>query len=257
MKRHIFSTVVYLTAVFAFGGCRQMSSGEKVQANAESQKIIFSASPLETKQTPETVRQRKPRLPSLLEDENPPSSSKTPLGKFDFKNFTYPLLRGWQDQDSEEAELIDGKRAINKEKIGLELVRTQFGDFTGDGAENALVILRIDTGGSSAPHLVYIFDWKDDKPELLWHFRTGDRANGGLKKVWAENGELWLELWSKDRYLLGQIETMKVEGDDANLCCPNFYTRSHYAWNGKNFTLRGERQTFDVQNPNAQTPKPQ
>ncbi|MCV4614916.1 hypothetical protein OFM04_33990, partial [Escherichia coli] len=71
------------------------------------------------------------------------------------------------------------------------------------GAKEAVVILKIETGGSAIPQLVYIYKWKDEKPELLWNFRTGDRADGGLKSIRAENGELIVELFGRDRFLLG------------------------------------------------------
>ena len=99
-------------------------------------------------------------------------------------------------------------------------------DVTGDGEDEAVVILKIETGGSAIPQLVYVFTWKDGKPELIWPFRTGDRADGGLKDVRAENGQLVIELYGQDRFILGQTETGKITDDREQLCCPTYFTRS-------------------------------
>ena len=204
----------------------------------------------------------------LLDDRN--KTTQSPLGTFDFKNHTYELPRGWQNPDgTTEITLVNGKvapveaatsedmdpetkAAVKAERrIGMSYVTTKYFDITGDGEDEALVILKIETAGSAIPQLVYVFTWKDGKPELIWPFRTGDRADGGLKDLRAENGELVVELYGRDRFILGQTETGKITGDEEQLCCPTFFTRSRYKWNGKNFLMQGKRLTFSVADPNA------
>jgi len=210
-----------------------------------------------------------PNLQSeLLADKDKQSAS--PLGTFDFKNFTYPLPRGWQHPDGDEIVLVNGKlepkfedigddmspeqKATQKaeRRIGMSYVTTKYLDVDGDGEDEAAVILKIETGGTAIPQLVYIFEWKDGKPELQWNFRTGDRADGGLKDIRAENGELVIELYGQDRFLLGQTETGKITGDEEQLCCPIFFTRSFYKWNGKNFLMQRKRLTYETANLSAQ-----
>jgi hypothetical protein len=147
--------------------------------------------------------------------------------------------------DEEKAEVRQTRR------IGMSYVTTKFMDVTGDGQDEAFVILKIETGGSGLPQLVYIFTWKDGKPELLWPFSTGDRADGGLKDIRAENGLLVLELYGQDRFVLGQRETGKITDDEEQLCCPTFYTRSLYKWNGKSFLMQGKRLTYSLSNRSA------
>jgi hypothetical protein len=213
-----------------------------------------------------------PKLPNLqaelLEERNRTTSA--PIGNFDFKNYTYELPRGWQNPDgTTEITLTNGKVApieknINdsmpdeakaeakaQRRIGLSYVTTRFFDLTGDGEDEAVVVLKVETGGSAIPQLVYIFTWKDGKPELIWPFRTGDRADGGLKNIWSENGELVVELYGKDRFLVGQTETGKITGDEEQLCCPTHFTRTTYKWNGKNFLLGKQRLTLSLADPNA------
>ena len=203
----------------------------------------------------------------LLDDRH--KATSTPLGSFDFKNFTYPLPHGWQNPDGTDLTLTDGRRVpvskfINDDmednekaearamrRIGMSHVTTKYLDVTGDGQEEAFVILKVETTGNAIPQLVYVYEWKNDRPELIWNFRTGDRADGGLKDMRIENGELVIELYGQDRFLLGATETGKITGDEEQLCCPNFFTRTHYKWNGRNFQMQGKRLTYSVANPST------
>ncbi|MBK8302361.1 MAG: hypothetical protein IPK98_02660 [Chloracidobacterium sp.] len=204
----------------------------------------------------------------LLDHKN--STTAFAIGTFDFKNYTYELPRGWQNPDgSTEITLINGKvapvetntndkmddaakaAAKAERRIGLSYVATKFFDVTGDGEDEAVVVLKIETGGSAIPQVAYVFTWKAGKPELIWPFRTGDRADGGLKNIFAENGLFVVELYGQDRFLLGQIETGKITDDVEQLCCPTNFTRSAYKWNGKNFLMQGKRLTFLIADPNA------
>lgn len=198
-----------------------------------------------------------PKIPNLQAEltDDRHKTTNSPIGKFDFKNFMYPLPRGWQDSDGKEVELIDGKRPMEMteevERIGLSYVTTKFLDVTADGQDEAIVILKIDTGGSAIPQIVYIFTWKTDTPEMIWYFRTGDRADGGLKDIRAENGGIVIELFGQDRYIVGELDTAKVTGDEEQLCCPTHFTKSRYKWNGNAFRLEGKRLTYLTADKNA------
>lgn len=212
-----------------------------------------------------------PAIPDLQKEILDDRGKKTasPLGQFDFRNFTYPLPRGWQHPDGDEITLADGKlqpklRDISEEmspeekaearaerRIGMSYVTTKYLDVDNDGEDEAAVILKIETGGNAIPQLVYIYGWKDGKPELQWNFRTGDRADGGLKDIRAEHGEMIVELYGQDRFLLGQTETGKITGDEEQLCCPTHFTRTFYKWNGKVFLMQRKRLTFQTADPAA------
>lgn len=215
--------------------------------------------------------QPSPSIPNLqaeiLDDRGKTTSS--PLGKFDFKNFTYPLPRGWQHPDGDEITLVNGslkphfkdiqeemtpeeKAAARAERrIGMSYVTAKYLDANADGADDAVVVLKVETGGNAIPQLVYVYEWKDGQPSLLWNFRTGDRADGGLKDMRVENGEVVVELYGQDRYLLGQAETAKITGDEEQLCCPTHFTRTVYKWNGRNFQMQGKRLTYEIANSTA------
>lgn len=191
--------------------------------------------------------------------ENPPvllsieknETSDAPIGKFDFKNYAYPLPIGWQGAGIREITLENGIFPMNKMQIGATYVGTKFGDVTGDGQEEAMVVLKIETGGSANPQIVYVFEWKDEKPEMISYFRTGDRADGGLKDLRAENGELVIQLYGQDRYLIGELETMKITGDEEQICCPTYFTRTRYKWDGNVFRLQGKRETYSITDKTA------
>ena len=215
-----------------------------------------------------SVASQMPDLQSeLLDDRH--ATSASPIASFDFKNFTYPLPRGWQNPDGSDLTLTDGRvvpvakfvsddmedeekvEARASRRIGMSYVTTKYLDVTGDGQDEAVVILKVETTGAAIPQLVYVYEWQDGAPKLLWNFRTGDRADGGLKDMRVENGEFVVELFGQDRFLLGETETGKITGDEEQLCCPTFFTRTSYKWNGRNFLLQGKRLTYSIPDPAA------
>ena len=205
----------------------------------------------------------------LLDDRD--KTTNAPIGAFDFKNYTYDLPRGWQNPDgTAEIKLTNGKiapisRDVNEKmaddekadakqqrRIGMSYVTAKYFDVTGDGVDEAVVVLKVETGGSAVPQLVYVFTWKVNAPELIWPFRTGDRADGGLKNVIADNGDLVVELYGQDRFLLGQTETGRITDDLEQLCCPTYFTRTVYKWNRNAFVMQGKRLTYSLSDPTAE-----
>ena len=242
--------------LFVLNGCA--GSGVENQENAAGSSSVLAvkaAEQIPVRENPDGENSNSaPLLPpdtqaEILDDQNKTTNSE--IGKFDFRNYSYPLPRGWQDDDGKDAVLEYGERPLAEKRIGLSYVTTKYGDANGDGIEEAFVILRIVTAGSAIPQIVYVFTWKDEKPDLVWHFRTGDRADGGLKNVYTKNGKLVVELYGQDRYILGEVETMKITGDEEQLCCPTYWTRAEYEWNGSEFRMRGKRLTFSVADKNA------
>ena len=245
--------------------CASQTASETVPEPQPTEPVAMSSFAAQAAPAPS------PQVPNLqaefLDDRYKTTSS--PLASFDFRNFTYPLPRGWQHPDGDEIALVNGhldpkfkdihedmspeeKAAARLERrIGMSYVTTRFLDADADGQDEAAVILKIETGGSAIPQLVYIYAWKDGRPELRWNFRTGDRSDGGLKDLRAENGELVVELYGQDRFLLGQYETGKITGDEEQICCPLYFTRSFYKWNGRSFQLQRKRLTYEVANPSA------
>lgn len=219
--------------------------------------FLFSACEENVRETPKIepnspvpTGEAENRQEMLLSVEKNETSSE-PVGKFDFKNYVYPLPAGWQGAGIKEITLNGGAYPMNKEHVGATFVGTKFGDVTGDGREEAMVVVKIETGGSANPQIVYVFEWRKEKPAMIAYFRTGDRADGGLKDLRAENGELVVQLYGQDRYLIGELETMKIPGDEEQICCPTYFTRTRYKWDGNVFKLQGKRETYSITDKNA------
>ncbi len=256
--RSIISILVLAALALSSSCTSEADNPSNVQLAVSA--IPTSASPLPSP-TPAI-----PNLQSELTDTRHKTTT-SPIGNFDFQNYSYALPRGWENRDGSEIVLVNGRvepisaditedmtgeekaeaRAIRR--IGLSYVTTKYFDATGDGEDEAVVILKIETGGAAIPQVVYVFTWKDGKPELIWPFRTGDRADGGLKDIRMEGGLILVELYGQDRFLLGQTETGKITGDEEQLCCPTHFTRTAYKWNGNAFQLQGKRLTFSVVEP--------
>jgi hypothetical protein len=166
--------------------------------------------------------------------------SKQAIRSVDFANFTFP----WPSElgDSKKTFTLrsgelkpsrDEKGAVDE--MGATLESIVYGDLTKDGVEEAMVVLNIITGGSAVPHAVYLYAPHDGRVILLWAFSTGDRAEGGLRQLYAESGDLMLERYSP----------VGSRGD----CCPTLFTRARFEWQDNRFRQKGKEETLP--NPQA------
>jgi hypothetical protein len=252
MKEKIAGSVWLVAVIFSlfFSACQN-----KVQTTQNTAVDPLPTPDAAAAPSPSPEASPSPRIPNLQAEltDTRNKSTEAPIGKFDFKNFTYPLPRGWQGAGVEELSIENGIAPASQvdKQIGLSYVTAKYLDVTGDGQDEAVVVVKIVTAGSAIPQVAYVFEWKNNAPELIWYFRTGDRADGGLKDLRAENGEFIIELYGQDRFILGEAETGKITGDEEQLCCPNYFTRIAYKWNGKNFQIQRKRLTFSVEDPSA------
>jgi hypothetical protein len=258
MKNYFFLILMSVAALFT-GACQN-----RVEINQNVQPPVAVMPPAPEPPPKASPTPAVPNLQAELTDDRN-KTTDSPIGSVDFKNYTYPLPHGWQNPDGSDITLVNGRLSPvgvdangdlsdeekvdlkSRRRIGMSYVTTKFIDVTGDGQSEAIVILKIGTGGSAIPQIVYVFEWKNKQPELIWSFRTGDRADGGLKDIYHSEEHpdtVVVELFGQDRFLLGQMETGKITGDYEQLCCPTHYTRSFYKWNGKVFLMQGKRQTW-------------
>jgi hypothetical protein len=108
---------------------------------------------------------------------------------------------------------------------------------TGDGQEEAVVVLYAELGGTESSNDVFIYSLKNGRPVLLWKFWTGDRADGGLVRLYAENGKLVVELAGKNKFI--GSDYFANDGSSNGACCPTVITRSKYQWIRGAFRRRG------------------
>ena len=188
------------------------------------------------------------------------SMAQKNIRQIDFKNFRYPLsgpLLGhdrlqWLDLPSmahpsrkpihlvngtdltkASSFVMDGREYAQWEGFTLESV--QFADLTGDGKEEAIIVLRYNTGGTQNTNYVYIYTFEDGKPKLLAYCYTGDRAYFGLNKVYGDHGTLVFEL----------SDPRKSSGD----CCSSGFVRVKYRWHEGRFEAFGAREFGTLKGP--------
>lgn len=209
MKRLIYFVIIFEIALTACSGSFTQKDSENSMVTENPQTSIQNKTDNQNKPKPETVNR--------------------PAGFPDFENFKYP--KSCIEGLSGPFKLKDGVFKYPKEYgYELELVREKYADVTNDGREEALVVLSIITTGTMKPRCVYIFelDQKTKKVKLLWDFQTGDRADGGLRRIYGENGNLVLEVYSP--------------GNQTGACCPEYYLKQTYKWEGGKFRKQSEEQ---------------
>jgi len=183
----------------------------------------------------------------------PESSSDSTIRQIDFANFTYPSrVVGEAALEAGGFKVRNGELLPKrKDEIGRPLSTSLFlkgvtyGDVTADGTEEAIIDLAWGTGGSSIPDLVCIYGLSKRKPKLLWAFATGDRADGGYKNVFAEHGQLVVELKGKDE-IIGR-NLFENDGTNNGACCPIYFTRTRYAWVRNRFRQQGESEVLPLE----------
>jgi hypothetical protein len=158
------------------------------------------------------------------------------LRDVDFGNFTYI----WPEDLIEKTKipktfsLRNGELLATRDQngfvdeMGAHLLSVSYGDVTSDKTEEAIIVLSFQTGGSSSPNCIYIYSWQNEQPRLLWSHTTGDRADGGLRRVYAENGKLVLETYSP----------IDKKAD----CCPLYFNRVRYIWRNDRFNYESKEE---------------
>lgn len=160
----------------------------------------------------------------------------------DFKNFSYPWSHpnGWPDhlqwmslRLKEHIELVNGRwderdaneRAHGLQFSGLTLEEVDFASLSGTRSEDAIVVLRYDSGGTQNHYWVYIYGDAKGTPKLLGVFHAGDRAQYGLYQVSV-----------KDQILNVRLFDPKLQEGD---CCSSGYLNYQFRWNGQGFEAIG------------------
>lgn len=160
----------------------------------------------------------------------PITNLKKGIRSVDFKNFPYPWYPSFLKPPAGKSQVMlsEGKFEIERDErqgfdnLALELQDVSYVELIGGDEEQAIVTV----GGISVFNrfvdCIFIYAIKGNTPVLLWKHETGDRADGGLRRVVVESGNLMLE------------EYARSEGD-GGLCCPKIFIRSNYKWSGTQF----------------------
>jgi hypothetical protein len=186
-------------------------------------------------------------LPSLILalTASAQSSSARSIRDVDFKNFAYPKLPTGKCSRMRTVRVRNGKYGSLDDFSPRVVPRggcwqvsvgpVIYGDVTGDEQEDAMVVLYAEAGGTESSNDVFIYTLKRNRPVLLWKFSTGDRAEGGLLKLYARDQKLVVELAGENRFIGGTL----YGGDCTGACRPALFTRTTYQWIRGAFRRRG------------------
>ncbi|MEP7366750.1 MAG: hypothetical protein ABI972_26120, partial [Acidobacteriota bacterium] len=158
------------------------------------------------------------------------------IREVDFKNIEIPYEATWDQPDvqwkyqvpSKSVKLRNGQWAANEAFVtfsGLTLEEVLYGDITGDGAEEAVAVLRFDTGGTMNWHHIYVFKMRENLPRGIATYGTGERSSYGLHEITMQRQELVVELYDPATQLA--------------LCCSSGIERTRYQWDGRTFRRVG------------------
>lgn len=152
----------------------------------------------------------------------------------DFRNFTYDWYPAWADVPNADRKIIlkngSMELGVHYGKEPREFFLTdrgensgvKYGDLSGDGKEEAVVVLGVITSGSARPNIVFVFGMSGDTPKIWWVRETGDRADHGYHNASIRNGQLLLETYKP------RAEKFQTSNSDT-------YIRDYYKWTGVEF----------------------
>jgi len=211
-QKFLLETIWILVLTFAFSAC-QNSLNKNNQAQSQ-----FADSP-----TPE---------------------EKLLIRKIDFKNFTYPGKTG-----EKIFTLTNGEEPFGQLKdIAFSLKSIEYADLTNDKEDEAIIHISVQYGAGSSG-LLYVYTLENNKPKILWYVESGYGAEGELKKVYAENSSLIIELFGDNKFIENTDEFKFPDQKDIpkDLCCPTTFTKFRFIWNGKKFVVEGKSELLDYE----------
>ncbi|MEZ5426227.1 MAG: hypothetical protein R2747_08185 [Pyrinomonadaceae bacterium] len=178
--------------------------------------------------------------------EKAPVEKDAAIKKVDFKNFTYPWTKDFAQEKEKDFTVKDGSLKIKEDSGGLTVGKILYADLTGDSLAEAIVEVTM-TGGNSSSNLVYVYTLENEKPKLLWSFDAGGGAEGGLRAVSPEKGNLVVEIFGDAKLVKGDWEASVPKDKFKGKCCPTIYTKTALKWNGKEFVVEGKPEVLDIE----------
>ena len=164
------------------------------------------------------------------------AAAQSDIHGVDFKNFTYhPHCAG---EDTEAVLIKNGEFSKQTPMDGyvdrfyFNVFDVTYGDLNGDGKDEAVVLTTCNTGGTGNFTEGFVYTMKAGKPAMIADIPGGDRAAGGLRRAWVDNGYLFVDA--------------NEETEDSGACCPRAAVVTKYKVAGGNLTTVGEPQYRDL-----------
>jgi hypothetical protein len=107
------------------------------------------------------------------------------------------------------------------ERGSFEVGKPLFGDLDGDGADEAVLVVYFNGGGTGRFTGIDVYAMRDGKEAVLGSIPGGDRGDGGISDVKLEGKVVMVD------------RMMSMEGDGA--CCPSKVQHERWTWDGKAF----------------------
>jgi hypothetical protein len=98
----------------------------------------------------------------------------------------------------------------------INILQVSIGDLTGDGKEEAVLLISSSTGGAATMLWGYVFQVADGLPRLLADIEGGDRGEGGIESVAVRKDFV-------------QVRRFALGADDGT-CCPSEITSERWKW---------------------------
>ncbi len=96
-----------------------------------------------------------------------------------------------------------------------------FGDLTGDGVEEAVIVIMESTGGTGRFSGIDVYGMRAGQPVIIGGIPGGDRGDGGISDIALEGSVVVVQRLASQ------------EGDGA--CCPSKVQIERWTWNGSAF----------------------
>ena len=134
--------------------------------------------------------------------------SKEPSGAgdiygVDFQNFTY--RPSCAQEKPVTARTRDGNYTRNNgdDKMLFDVRSVNYGDLTGGGRDEAVILTNCNTGGTGQFSEGFVFTTRQGRPVLLTRIEGGDRAFGGLASAKIEDHVLIVESYAPEEPGMG------------------------------------------------------
>src|SRR5690606_30286699 len=101
-----------------------------------------------------------------------------------------------------------------------------YGDVDNDATDEAIVSVSYWGGGSGDFSDDFVYKLINGKPVVISRFGVGDRAMGGVDKVWIKDGIVYDRRYDS--------------GSHGGACCSEFLITYPLKWNGSDFEIFGK-----------------
>jgi hypothetical protein len=160
-----------------------------------------------------------------------------------FNELSYRVGPPLCDEFGSKVKVHQGKFA--NDKATFEVSQVLYGDLTGSGQEEAVVVASCTPQAAAHPgfenDLVYVYGIKNGNPTLLATFAFGEPWNFTGRATESKRQDQ-LMLFDVTRVSIGP-HSISFEHMAGNArCCPTFYVTQTFRWTKGRFVLESERQ---------------